>query len=375
MTRFVNILNIYVEIILIFIHTSHKYTSRYILIFDNACDKIVNNAYYVSALARLTLEKDSHLEELSLCYNNYFPRPFSQSASIKETRMNSRLLKGYIMVILSAVIYGCMPLMAKYIYADGSNAMTLVFLRNLLAVPTLAIMAYGKDKTLKIFPKRIPYISLLALLGCCLTPLLLFSSYVYIPSGTSTVLHFVYPALVVVGGIIIGERLKATSIISVVLCIVGISMFYDTGAHIDVKGVILAILSGVVFATYVLMLTRYKHRGEVGERFTLYIALASGVIMLIFCIASGSLALPETILGWVLCFVFAQTVTAIAVVLFQKGTFAIGGERASILSTLEPITSVIIGTLIFSEPMTLRTVVGTLLVLSASVVITVRGKE
>ena len=29
-----------------------------------------------------------------------------------------RLIKGYLAVIVSAVLYDCMPLMAKYIYAD-----------------------------------------------------------------------------------------------------------------------------------------------------------------------------------------------------------------------------------------------------------------
>ena len=53
-----------------------------------------------------------------------------------------KLIKGYIAVILSAVLYGCMPLMAKYVYADGVNPMTLVFLRNFLALPALAVMAF-----------------------------------------------------------------------------------------------------------------------------------------------------------------------------------------------------------------------------------------
>ncbi len=37
------------------------------------------------------------------------------------------LLKGYIFVILSALIFGLMPLMAKFIYAEGVNSITLVF--------------------------------------------------------------------------------------------------------------------------------------------------------------------------------------------------------------------------------------------------------
>ena len=65
-----------------------------------------------------------------------------------------KLIKGYIAVILSAVLYGCMPLMAKYIYAEGVNPMTLVFLRNFLALPVIAAMAFGQCKTLKI-PKKL----------------------------------------------------------------------------------------------------------------------------------------------------------------------------------------------------------------------------
>ena len=60
------------------------------------------------------------------------------------------LLTGYFFVIVSAVIYGCMPLMATHIYADGVNPMTLVFLRNFLALPVLAVLAIFQQKTLKI---------------------------------------------------------------------------------------------------------------------------------------------------------------------------------------------------------------------------------
>ncbi len=37
------------------------------------------------------------------------------------------LIKGYIFVIMSALIFGLMPLMAKFIYAEGVNPPTLVF--------------------------------------------------------------------------------------------------------------------------------------------------------------------------------------------------------------------------------------------------------
>lgn len=281
-------------------------------------------------------------------------------------------LKGYLMVIVSAVIYGCMPLMSKYIYADGVNPATLVFLRNLLALPSLAILGYLQSKTLKAPMKALPSIGILAAFGCCITPLLLFTSYNYIASGTSTVLHFVYPAVVVVGGIVfLREKVRIFNVISVAVCIAGISLFYDPAESINIEGCVIALLSGVTFAIYVLMLSHFKYRELKGFHFSFYIASVSSIIMLVYCIATNQLMLPKTLGGWVLCVFFALAVTTGAVVLFQQGTFIIGGERASILGTLEPITSVIVGIIVFSEPVGIRTLIGSLLVITASVLIAV----
>lgn len=281
-------------------------------------------------------------------------------------------LKGYLMVILSAVIYGCMPLMSKYIYADGVNPATLVFLRNLLALPSLAILGYFQNKTLKITHKALPSISIIAALGCCITPLLLFTSYDYIDSGVSTVLHFIYPAVVVIGGIIFfRQKAKMGNLISVAICIAGIVLFYDPALKLDITGCVWAILSGVTFALYVLLLPKFKYREIKGFLFSFYVASVSAVIMFIYCLVTKQLAFPSTALGWGLCVLFALSVTTGAVVLFQQGTFIIGGERASILGTLEPITSVILGILVFGEPLGYRKLIGSLLVISASILIAV----
>ena len=70
--------------------------------------------------------------------------------------MQNKMVKGYMLSILSAVIYGLMPLMAKYIYSDGVNALTLVFLRNFLALPSLAVLVFAKHRTFRISLKELP---------------------------------------------------------------------------------------------------------------------------------------------------------------------------------------------------------------------------
>lgn len=283
--------------------------------------------------------------------------------------MGSKTVKGCIFAVLSAVIYGSMPLMAKYIYADGVTPFTLVFLRNLVSLIPLGILAYRQQKTLKVPPALLPSLSLIAILGCCLTPILLFSSYQYIASGPATVFHFAYPTLVVIAEILfLRKKLRISSVISVLCCAVGISLFYSPEETFNLTGSTLSLLSAVTFAAYVVLLSRFDSSRLSGFLFTFYIILISSIGAFFICIATNSLVLPTTATGWGLCILFSLLVTTCAVVLFQQSTFLIGAEGSSILSTLEPITSVVIGVVIFREPFGLRLLTGTILVLIASVI-------
>ena len=282
--------------------------------------------------------------------------------------MKKQMLTGYICAICSAIIYGCMPLMSKYIYADGVNPLTLVFLRNALSILPLGVLAYQESKTLAIPAKILPAISLMSFLGCSATPILLFSSYQFMASGTATVFHFVYPALVILLQIFfMRKKVQLSSIISVVLCVVGISLFYAPGEPLSITGSALALGSGLTFAIYVVLLSNFDRTHVSGFLFSFYVATISSIILLIICLVTGSLTLPTTLFGWGLCILFSLAVTTGAVVLFQHSTFLIGGERTSILSTLEPITGVILGVIVFGEPFGPRVLIGTVLVIAASV--------
>lgn len=284
--------------------------------------------------------------------------------------MNKQQAKGYIFVLISAVIYGCMPLMAKYIYADGVNPLTLVFLRNFLALPSLAVLALINDKTLKVPLKVLPTISLVSFLGCTITPILLFSSYQYIASGTATVFHFIYPAVVVVCELLIfKKKARLGNILGVILCLAGICCFYTPGQIPNLTGSLLALGSGVLFASYILSLSFFKEKMGTGFLFSFYIALSSSIFTLLIGIFTNSIILPSSLNGWLLCLLFANLVTTGAVVLFQQGAFIIGGEKASILSSVEPATSVIVGAIVFLEPMSIPVIIGSCLVIGASIVV------
>lgn len=292
---------------------------------------------------------------------------------------NKNLITGYIFVIVSGALFGLMPLMTKYIYTEGVNSLSVVFLRNALSLPVLGLLALIQCKSLKVTPKAIPSITAVAMTGCCLTPFLLFTSYNYMASSAATIFHFVYPALVVVGGLLFfKQKVSVGTIISVIICFTGICMFYDPKATLNLTGSAIALLSGVAYATYVLLLSVFKYKEISGFLFSFYISLTSSLVLLVVCLVSGALnisdfalTLPKSISGWGMCLLLAIVVNVGAVVLFQKGTFYIGGQRATILSTIEPITSVFVGVLFLNETITPLGWVGSFLVILASVLIAI----
>jgi drug/metabolite transporter (DMT)-like permease len=283
-------------------------------------------------------------------------------------------LAGYIMAVLSAVIYGLMPLMAINIYAGGVNAITLVALRNILALPVLAAIAVIKDKSLKIPIKALPEILSIGIVGMFLTPFLLLSSYNHIDGSAATVLHFIYPVLVVLGGILI-FREKATKfgIAGLVLCAAGILFFYDPENTLNFTGGFIAILSGVTCAVYVIMLSRFKHKQIPIFTFSFYVSAIGGGTTLIFALLLGEFTLPVGLSGWGLCILFALSVTVGAVLLYQKSIFLIGGTKASVLSAMEPTTGVIVGIFVIGDDATLLKILGSIFVILAGIVIALEG--
>lgn len=281
---------------------------------------------------------------------------------------------GYFCVILSAMIFGCMPLGANFLYAQDVTPMTLVFLRNLLSLPILALLCQ-KQGGLRISRGALLETSLTGFFGCWLAPILLFSSYRYLASGMATVFHFAYPVIVVLGGFVLREKVQKSALFCALLCSFGIILLIDPSGEVDPFGVVLALTSGVAYAVYILLLAHFRHREVSGFRMSFYMAVVCAVCTFFLCLITGQMHLPQNAAGWLVAFAFSLTICVGAVVLFQKGTFLIGAQRAAILSTFEPITSIFFGILFLHETLTPRILLGSAITLLAGVFITLGGKK
>lgn len=281
--------------------------------------------------------------------------------------------EGIISVITSAIIFGAMPLVAKMVYEENGNSLTLTFIRFLLSIPLLYLIIKIKGGIdLKITKLEFYKISLLSILGYSATAILLFTSYSYISAGMATTVHFIYPVLVVVACMVIyKDKPNIIKIISVILCIVGILMFYNNEGLLNIHGIIIAFSSGITYAFYILYLEKSILKDMNTLKLTFFLCTISSVVLFLLCITTGNLVLNMTLKGWLLTIILSVSITLGGVCLFQNGIKIIGSQSSSILSTFEPITSILLGLLILNETLTFKTVLGIIFILVASLLVAV----
>lgn len=188
--------------------------------------------------------------------------------------------------------------------------------------------------------------------------------------------HFVYPAIVVLIGLIfLRKKFGVKTLVAVLICVAGICLFYNPAEPLDWTGCILALTSGVTYAVYVVLLSVFRNQEVSGFKLCFYISVVCSTVMLAVCLLMRKLTLPTDITGWLLCILLALAVNVGAAVMFQQGTFYIGGERASVLSTVEPLTGVVVGMLAFDEKVTVFTGIGSALVIVACVLIAAADRK
>lgn len=288
----------------------------------------------------------------------------------------SNKYKGFLAVIVSAVIFGCMPLMAKTIYASGGNPVSLVFYRFAIAIPVLYIaVKFNRKISIGITLDELKKIAVVAVLGYSGTGMLLFLSYNYISTGMATTIHFVYPIFVILGCMIFyKERLDYVKAVSVLLCTMGVALFYNGESAGNITGIAIAFLSGITYAFYIIYIDKKGLKKMHPMKLTLYLCLIAAPVMLVWSLLTGSFTVNITPTGWLLTAILSVTVTLGAVGLFQVGISIIGSQSTAILSTFEPITSVIIGILVFNEAFDFRVMAGCTLVLLSAVLLAVFDK-
>ena len=298
---------------------------------------------------------------------------FSDKSHLKGSPMK---ITGILCVILSSCLFGLMPVAAKIIYANGGNPYFLSFLRFFLALLPLWLLdlpeRWRDNRRLnKTAVKRLLPLSI----GMGATPVLLFLSYHYISSGLSSTLHFIYPMVVLaICSLFYREKITRMQALCCGLCMAGILLLYTRVNTIHVLGVMAALLSGVTYGFYIAYLSKSGLQEILRPlQLTFWLQAISSGMLFILNLCAGTIACSMNASAWGLSLLFAAGVT-LATWLFMLGSRQCGPQAAAMLSTFEPVTSVVIGAAFLHETLTPRALFGTVCILISVLLIAWRPK-
>lgn len=275
-------------------------------------------------------------------------------------------IKGILFTILSAIIFGFTPALANITYKLGNNSLSMTFFRNLLAIPILFFILKHKKISLKTEKKEVKHIFILSLIGVALTTALLYSSYSYIGVGAATTLHFMYPIFVALTcKLFFKESLGKSKVLSLIMSLLGVLLFMDMKNGSNILGALMALISGITYAFYIVYLEKKELVKMNPYKLSFYIVSFASFEMIIGNIWGRYIRFNLSLKVYVLMIIISLLTSIVAIILFQLGVSIIGATSAAIFSLFEPITSIISGLLLFNETLSMKKILGCIVIFIA----------
>ena len=277
---------------------------------------------------------------------------------------------GTAMILGSATGFATLAIFAKLAYRSGLGTEQTLAFRFLLAAAGMWIVAMviGQNP-LRLNRSRL--VTLLALGGLVYTgqALTYFVALRSLPASLVVLIAYIYPSLVVIAGwLFLRRSVSRWHWVALAASFIGVAMLVGGARFALSWALVLAIASPTIYTGYIL----------IGERVmnSVPAVAASAVIMsgtaLAFCLLASlnhELALPRNPDGWAVAVGIALFPTMFAISLFMAGLPRVGAARAALLSTVEPVITVLLAVVVLGDRLSLIQVIGAVLVLVAVIVV------
>ncbi len=258
--------------------------------------------------------------------------------------------RGIVLCILSALSFAVLPFLANAAYGEGVGLTELLLIRFLLAAIVLwLIVAVRRPARL-----RTRHVALgLALGGGCyaLQSALYFAALPYNGPSLTTLLLYTFPAVVFVISLSRNrETAGPAQLLVLVLALGGVTaVLLGAGSGtLRPLGVALGLAAALAYATYILIGDTID---STVDRTLLGALVCTGALVTyaVVTIASGGPNLGFEHAGWLWAGSLGLISTAFALTAFFAGMRLVGASRASIVSCVEPVATVLIGVSLFGD--------------------------
>jgi drug/metabolite transporter (DMT)-like permease len=276
-------------------------------------------------------------------------------------------LTGILFTIISAAGFGTLAIFGKFLYADGLDTITLLFLRFTFAASVMTLILILRHEP---FPRGRVLLQLIGMgaLGYAGQSFSYLSAIKYASAGLVALLLYLYPMIVFILSVIfLRENVTWVKIAALVVALIGTGLTVGPAGG-QALGIFFALAAALIYSVYIIVGAGVMKQVSAVQSTTIIFYAAAAVYGTLTAINGARF--PASSNGWWSLAGIVTFATVIPVVTFLAGIERIGPTNASLLSTLEPIVTVLLAAWLFAERLETITLIGGALILVAVILLT-----
>ena len=284
-------------------------------------------------------------------------------------KISKNALIGYPAGIITGITYGLNPLFGIPLMNKGASIESILFFRYGFAVLMLGAFLLLSGQKFRVTGKQARILLVLGLLYTA-SSIFLFEAYNYIASGLATTLIFLYPVLVAIIMVFLRVIPSWQVWLAIVATFAGVVIMTqgDGSQAVNPIGVLLSLGSATVYSFFIVIINRSKTISTISNSLLTFYTLSVGAVVFLAKICTSTTPMTQGIEGfgaWMNLLGLALLPTVVSTASLAIATRNIGATKASVLGVFEPITAILVGTVVLGEALTAPIVTGILIAMAA----------
>jgi drug/metabolite transporter (DMT)-like permease len=274
---------------------------------------------------------------------------------------------GALLIAVSAAFFGTLAIFGRFLYAEGVDTFTMLFLRFGIAACIMMFILLLRKETFSRGKILLQLIGMGAL-GYAGQSFSYLTAIKYASAGLVALLLYLYPIFVfTLSVVVLREKVTWIKVVALILALLGTALTVDPSGG-QLNGILLAISAALIYSVYIIVGTNVMKHVSVVQSSVVIFASAGAVYGILMTVNGAHF--PTTSTGWLGIAGIVLIATVIPVIAFLAGLERIGPTNAAMLSTLEPVVTVLLAGLIFGERLETIAILGGGLILVAVVLLT-----
>lgn len=294
---------------------------------------------------------------------------------------NNKAKIGPILIILAGCFWGSMGIFVRRLGTYGFNSIQIVSIRVTLAALIFALVLFVKDRSgFKISRGDIPLFLGLGFGSILFFTVCYFTAITMMPLSTAAILLYTSPVWIMLMSVLFfHEKLDKRKLIALALAFAGCVLVSGISGHgITLTGLLVGLGSGIGYGLYSILGT-IALRKYSSYTVTAYTFILAAIGSWFICRPADMLyKIKNTAdLGFLLvfCCLTALITAVIPFLAYTLGLESVEASKAGIIATIEPMVATLIGIVVFSEPLTIISGAGIILILTAVIILNLKQKK